>query len=325
MILAGDIGGTKSNLALFEGHPGAFQRLLYHRFRSQDFTTFDEIVRQFVAEAAAKFPGKIAAAGIGVAGPVIHHRVRATNLPWIVDGESLERILGTRQVVLLNDLQAAALSLRWLGPAECFALNEGTPVPDANRALISAGTGLGEAILFWDGRRHVVSASEGGHCDLPARTEVEIELLQHLARRYEHVDCEAVLSGRGFRVIHEFLDADVRHPAFDTPHADPAPEITRLAMANSCPVCVQALDIWVSLYGAEAGNLALKALARGGLFIGGGIAVKILPKLKDGTFFRSFCKKANFAAMLAQVPIRIVLNEDAPLLGAAAQAAEAFR
>lgn len=320
MILAGDVGGTKSNLALFDGQPGAFRRAYYHRFRSQEFAEFEEIVRQFVAQVAGQFPGKIAAAGFGVAGPVIGHQVRATNLPWVVNGESLERILGIPHVVLLNDLEAAAHSLRWLAPAEYFSLNEGPPEPHANRALISPGTGLGEAILFWDGRRHVVSASEGGHCDLPARTPVEIELLRSLSRHLDHVDCEAVLSGRGFRVIHEFLDHAVRHPSFDTPHADPAPEITHLAMTNACPVCVQALDVWVSIFGAEAGNLALKALARGGLYLGGGIPVKILPKLKDGTFFRAFCKKANFAAMLACIPIRVVLNEDAPLIGAAAQA-----
>jgi glucokinase len=320
MILAGDVGGTKSNLVLFDGRPGAFQRLHYHRFPSQDYTQFEEIVRQFAAEVSAKSPGRITAAGLGVAGPIINYQVRATNLPWIVDGASIAKILGIERVVLLNDLESTAHSLQWLGPSEYHTLNEGTPDPHANRALIAAGTGLGEAILFWDGSRHRVSATEGGHCDLAPRTNEEIELVRFLRQHSENVDCEAVISGRGFRVIHEFLDAKVRHPSFDAPHADPAPEITHLAMTNGCSVCVKSLDIWTSLYGAEAGNLALKSLARGGVYVAGGIAVKILPKLKDGTFFRAFCKKAKFSAMLSQIPIRVVLNEDAPLIGASAQA-----
>jgi glucokinase len=321
MILAGDVGGTKSNLALFEGRPGAFRQLHYHRFLSHDYRQFEEIVQEFLAQVAGKSPGAITAAGLGVAGPIINYQVRATNLPWMVDGASIAKIIGIERVVLLNDLESTAHSLQWLGPSEYFTLNEGMPDPHANRALIAAGTGLGEAILFWDGKRHVVSATEGGHCDLAPRTTEEIELVRFLRQHSENVDCEAVISGRGFRVIHEFLDAEVRHPSFDAPDVDAAPEITHLAMTNGCPVCVKTVDIWTSLYGAEAGNLALKSLARGGVYVAGGIAVKILPKLKDGTFFRAFCKKAKFSAMLSQIPIRIVLNEDAPLLGAAAQAA----
>ena len=325
MILAGDVGGTKCNLALFEARPGALRRITQRRFESKTHPHFEEIVAEFLqqirANASEGGAGKITAAGFGVAGPVVEHKVRTTNLPWLVDGASLARILGIERVVLLNDLEATGHSVELLGSSELLTLNEGTPTPKANKVLIAAGTGLGEAILFWDGNRHIVAATEGGHTDFAPRTEKQIELLRHLMKRYTHVDFELVLSGRGFRTIHEFLDPTVRHPSFDNPEVDPAPEITQLALAGSCPICVQTLDLWTSVYGAEAGNLALKCLALGGVYVAGGIAVKILPKLKDGTFFRAFCDKSKFETLLNQIPIHVVLNQDAPLLGAAAQAA----
>ena len=322
MILAGDVGGTKANLALFEMQMGKLRRVAQRRFESKNHAQFEDIVTEFVRQF---LPGsearKLKAAGFGVAGPVVEQKVRATNLPWIVDAVTLAHTLLVEKVVLLNDLEATAYSLDLLHPEEICTLNEGTRVPEANRALIAAGTGLGEAILFWDGTRHIVSATEGGHCDLAPRTEQEIELLRFLKKRQEEVDLEAVLSGRGFRVVHEFLDPKKRHPSFDAPGADAAPEITRLGLGGACPVCVETLEIWTALYGAEAGNLALKALARGGLYVAGGIAVKILPKLQDGTFVRAFRQKAKFGIFLGQIPIYVVLNEEAPLLGAAAQAA----
>jgi glucokinase len=324
VILAGDVGGTKCNLALFDGRPGAFVRAHYRRFASHDYPNFEQIVREFVVDSRSDFSGKVAAACFGVAGPVIQQRVRATNLPWIVDAASLSQQLGVARIVLLNDLEATAHSLHWLRPAEYCSLNEGESNPQANRALIAAGTGLGEAILVWDGRRHVISATEGGHAGLNPYNERGLELFRVLRQRLGFVDCEAVLSGRGFRVIHEFLDASIRHPSFDAPDADPAAEITHLALTQACPVCVKSLDLWVELYAAEAGNLAMRTLARGGLYVAGGIAVKILPKLKDGAFFRVFCDKGAFGPLLSKIPLRVVLNEDAPLLGAAACAAGAF-
>ena len=325
MILAGDVGGTKCNLALFEARLGVLRRVAQRRFQSNDYSHFEEIVSEFTRLVSGGGPGgergKITAAGFGVAGPVIDHCVRATNLPWLVDGASLERILEIERVVLLNDLEATAHSLELLRPAEICALNEGTAAPQANKALIAAGTGLGEAILFWDGQRYVVAATEGGHADFAPRTDQEIELLRVLKKRHTHVSFELILSGRGFRSIHEFLDPAVRHASFDAPGADPAPEITQLALGGSCPVCMQTLDLWTAIYGAEAGNLALKSLARSGVYVAGGIAVKILPKLKDGAFVRAFCEKSKFGILLGQIPISVVLNEEAPLLGAAAQAA----
>ncbi|HVA94337.1 MAG TPA: glucokinase [Candidatus Dormibacteraeota bacterium] len=329
MILAGDIGGTKCNLALYELRPGGYKKVVKHRYACRDFATFEEIIGQFLLETRneTKDAGEAAidAAGFGVAGPVIGHRVKATNLPWAIDGAVLAKLLDTDHVVLLNDLEATAHSLALLQPSEISTLNRGVPAPQSTEALVAAGTGLGEAILFWDGAQRVVASSEGGHVDFAPRNEREIELLRHMKKRHEFVSVELILSGRGFLTIHEFLDASVRHPSFDDPETDAAPEITRLALAGQCPVCVQTLDMWVSMYGAEAGNMALKVLARGGVWIAGGIAVKIRKKMEDGTFFRAFCEKEKFGPLLAQIPVSMVLNEEAPLIGAMSQARRAVQ
>jgi glucokinase len=325
VILAGDIGGTKSNLALMEKKGDRFAIVFVHRYASQEHSGFEEIVDDFLGQVkpylSASPAGKIVAAGFGVAGPVMGRKVHITNLPWGLDADSLARQLGTPHIVLLNDLEATGYSLAWLAPEDLSTLNAGSPAPQAAQALIAAGTGLGEAILMWNGSRYIVAPSEGGHTDLAPRNEKEIELLRYLKGLHPFVSFELVVSGRGFLTLHEFLDKSVRHPTFDQPGVDPAPEITKLGLDGSCPVCVQTLDLFVDLYGAEAGNLALKALARGGVFVAGGIAPKILPKLQTGAFFRAFCEKEKFQELLSTVPIHIVLNEEAPLLGAAAEAA----
>ena len=325
MILAGDIGGTKANLALYERRDGILRQVLKRRYASADFSTFDLIINKFIADISSESPAippsQISAAGFGVAGPVIENRVQVTNLPWVVDGQAISNQLNTKHIAILNDLESTGYSLELLKPEETLSLNRGTAVPRATRALIAAGTGLGEAILFSQGDRYSVASSEGGHADFAPRTELEIDLLRHMKKDHPFVSVELLLSGRGFFVIHEFLDASVRHPSFDTPGADPAPEITNLALAESCPVCVKTLDLWVSMYGAEAGNLALKVLARGGVWVAGGIAPKIRKKMEDGTFFRAFCEKEKFGPVMTQIPILLVLNEEAPLLGAASQAA----
>jgi glucokinase len=327
VILAGDIGGTKCNLALYEVRDRTRRKITEQRFESREFPTFDELISKFLSETreAAKDAAvrKIEAAGFGVAGPVFDNRVKTTNLPWVVDGSALGKQLGTKHVAVLNDLEATAHSLALMTPAELSILNRGTPSPRSTQALLAAGTGLGEAILFWDGNRYAVGGSEGGHVDFAPRTEREIELLRFMKKRHEFVSPELIISGRGFRTIHSFLDASVRHPSFQGSDADAAPEITHLALEGKCPVCIETLDLWVTLYGAEAGNLALKVLARGGIWVAGGIAVKIRKKMEDGTFFRAFCEKEQFAALMAQIPIQMVLNEEAPLLGAMTQAVRA--
>lgn len=324
MILAGDVGGTKCNLALYEIDGDSHRKIADHRYESRDFPTFDGLISKFLSDTGAETKGAgaqaIDAAGFGVAGPVIDRRVKATNLPWTVDAAALSRQLSTPHVVLLNDLEATAHSLALMTPAELSTLNPGTPAPQATQALLAAGTGLGEATLFWDGERHVVASSEGGHVDFAPRTEQEIGLLRFMKKQHEFVSPELILSGRGFHAIHTFLNPSVQHASFTGPEADAAPEITRLALEGKCPVCVETLDLWVSMYGAEAGNLALKVLARGGIWVAGGIAVKIRKKIEDGTFFRAFCAKEKFAALLAQIPIQLVLNEEAPLIGAMSRA-----
>jgi glucokinase len=183
---------------------------------------------------------------------------------------------------------------------------------------------LGQSILVWDGARYRVVPSEGGHSDFAPHTEQQIELLRFMRRRYPQVSWELILSGRGFRTIHEFLAPDVTHHSFDDPGMDPAPEITRLGLSKECPVCAETLDLWTAIYGSEAGNLALKVLALGGVYVAGGIAVKIIEKIKDGTFFAAFRDKWKFEGLLSDIPVSVVLNESAPLLGAAYEALASF-
>jgi glucokinase len=321
VILAGDVGGTKCNLALFAEKNGKLEVVFRERFASKEFAQFDLIIKEFSRRAAPYLGSdKIRAAGFGVAGPVINNRIHATNLPWIVDADTLSREVGVQSIVLVNDLGATGHSLEHLRPEDFCVLNTGKPLRGASRALLAAGTGLGEGILFWDGTRYKVVPSEGGHSDFAPRTDQQIDLLKFMRRRYPQVSWELILSGRGFRTIHEFLAPSVKHPVFEDPDADPAPFITKSGLAKSCPICVQTLDLWTSVYGAEAGNLALKVLALGGVYVAGGIAVKILPKMTDGTFFNSFKDKWHFTNMLGDVPLSIVLNESAPLIGAAYEA-----
>jgi glucokinase len=321
VILAGDVGGTKCNLALFAEKNGKLEFVFRERFASKEFAKFDLIIREFARRAAPHLgQEKIRAAGFGVAGPVINNRIHATNLPWIVDAETLAGEVGVKSVVLLNDLGATGHSLEHLPPEDFCVLNVGTPLAGASRALLAAGTGLGEGILFWEGTRYKVVPSEGGHSDYAPHSDQQIELLKFMRHRYPQVSWELILSGRGFRTLHEFIAPSVKHPIFEDPDADPAPFITKSGLDHSCPVCVETLDLWTNIYGAEAGNLALKVLSLGGVYVAGGIAVRILPKMKDGTFFNAFKDKWHFEKMLLDVPVSVVLNESAPLIGAAYEA-----
>ncbi len=326
MILAGDVGGTKCNLALFAEKNGELTTVFKQRFASKEFAHFDLIVKEFSRQAASHLSSdRIVAAGFGVAGPVIGNHVRATNLPWIVDARTLEKELEVKTIVLMNDLGATGHSIEHLAPEEFIVLNPGKPEPGGTRALLAAGTGLGQSILVWDGVRYRIVPSEGGHSDFAPHTDQQIELLRFMRRRYPQVSWELILSGRGFRTLHEFLAPEVKHASFEDPDADPAPEITRLGLAKSCPVCVETLDLWTCIYGAEAGNLALKVLALGGVYVAGGIAVKIIEKMKDGKFFNAFRDKWKFESLLDNIPVSVVLNESAPLLGAAYEALAAVR
>jgi glucokinase len=313
MILAGDMGGTKCNLGLFDVEGGKLKRITYKRFTSADYPTAEKIVQEFASETKAK----VTAASFGIAGPVVNNTVRATNLPWLIDGAVLARELGIPRCRLLNDLEAAAYGVGVLEPSDFENLYKGVPTFEANRVVIAAGTGLGEGILFWDGKQHVPMATEGGHADLAPSNEQQADLWKFLKARNEYVSCELILAGKGFKRLHEFLDSSVRHPGFDDNSVDPAPGITQQGLTGTCPVCVKTLDLFCEIYGAEAGNMALRAVARGGIFVTGGIAIKILPKMKEGRFAAAVRRKEKLGAFLEQIPINVVLNDQCPLIGAA--------
>jgi glucokinase len=324
MFLAGDIGGTNSRLAFFERDGARLRRVAETTYPSRSHPGLAPILREFLA----RHPGKPEAVCFGIAGPVRQGRVVTPNLPWEVDAAQLANELRCGSVVLLNDLQANAYGLLALGPDDFVVLNAGAADAAGNVALISAGTGLGEAGLFWDGDRHHPFASEGGHADFAPRSALEIELAQYLQGRFGHVSFERVLSGPGLHNLYEFLRQ--RSGAADelpdlmkrlgTNHAPAA--ISRAALEGHSALCGQALDLFVSLYGAEAGNLALKVLAAGGVFLGGGIAPKILPRLRQPAFLQAFVDKGRMRKLLEAIPVRVILNENTALLGAAHYAAD---
>jgi glucokinase len=324
MILAGDIGGTKCNLGLFVQEGLTLRSVFQRRLATRDYVGFEDLVEDFLKQATAGDENAngpaIDAAGFGVAGVVADGRHYSENLPWVVDVSALTRKLNLKNIQLLNDLIATALSLERLSVNDLVPLNPGIPVPNATKAVIAAGTGLGEAVLFWDGEKYQVAPAEGGQADFAPRTEREIQLLSHLRVQLPHVSCEEIVSGRGFRRIHEFLNPSVRHVSFESPEGNAPGEITQRGLAQSCTVCVETLGFWTEIFGAVTGNFALQTLALGGIYIAGGIAVKILPKLQDGTFFKSFCGTSKLAPVLARIPISVVVNEDAPVWGAAYQA-----
>ena len=324
MILAGDVGGTKCNLGLFLQEGLTLRSVFQRRLATREYAGFEDLVEDFLkqaiaADANAKAPA-IDAAGFGVAGVVAGGRHYSENLPWVVDVSALAHKLNLKNIRLLNDLTATALSLERLSLNDFVSLNSGISTHNATRAVIAAGTGLGEAILFWDGEKYQVAPAEGGQADFAPRTEREIQLLSHLRMQLPQVSCEEIVSGRGFRRIHEFLNSAMRHASFESPEANTAGEITQLGLAQSCPVCVETLGFWTEIFGGVTGNFALQTMALGGIYIAGGIAVKILSKLKDGTFFKSFCGTSKLAPVLARIPISVVVNEDAPIWGAAYEA-----
>lgn len=327
MILAGDIGGTKCNLALFDEQGPSLVLEFNRRYATGEFASLEELLELFFRERAGQTgcdpKGKIAAAGFGVAGAMVEGRLVANNITWDLTAASLARFLNLEmeQLNLINDLVATAYGLPHLTAQDFLTLNAGIPQFHGNQALIAAGTGLGQAMMFWDGGKYRASPSEGGSADFAPRTDREIELLRNLQKKgMERVSCEEIFSGRGFRKLHEFLDPSMTHPTFQDPEAASASEITHNALAGACPVCVEVLDWWIDAFGAEAGNLALRVLAYGGVYFAGGIVTKILQKLPSSTFCKSFAAKGPLSSVLSKIPISVVLNEDAPLLGAAHQA-----
>ena len=320
MIISGDIGGTKSNLAAFVDNSGVLKLVYKQRYATRDFSSFEQLIETFAGEALPSVPGRsVTGAGFGVPGTVVDGRLHAAHVPWVLDAASLAARLHLprERVVLMNDLVATARGLNKLAPEDFLYLNRGVDHPEENKAVIAAGTGLGEAVLYWDGHGHRAAPSEGGSADFAPRSDREIAFLSFLKKRLPRVSCEELFSGRGFRPIHEFLAPDLRHASFDRAAGESAQEITQNALTGACAACVETLDFWTDAFGAESGNLALRVLAYGGVFLAGGIAVKILPLLQKSTFCTAFADKGPLAPILKNIPIAVVLNEDAPVLGAA--------
>ena len=322
MILAGDIGGTNTRLAFFEGTPDRLQPVHIEIFPSAQFSGLAEIVRKFLDA----HPQTVDAVCFGLAGAVVNGRVETTNLPWVVDAGKMAEDLGLARIELINDLFANAHGIALLEESDFVVLNPGAPRSTGNRALISAGTGLGEAGLYADGRGYHPFPSEGGHVDFAPRNELEMDLLRYLLGRFEHVSYERVLSGPGLHNIYQFLRETGRgeEPAWlaeQIAQGDPSAAISKSALEGTSGICVQALDIFVSLYGAEAGNLALKVLATGGTYVGGGIAPKIIRKLSSTAFMKSFSAKGRIGGLLKDVPVRVITNDKTALLGAGRVAA----
>jgi len=317
MILAGDIGGTHTRLASFEGSAAKPRPIFIEDYPSRTHAGLDEILRQFLA----KHPSRVECACLGVAGPVRNGRSETPNLPWVVDSQQLAEVLGSNCVELINDLEANAHGIAVLEPEDFALLNAGEPNAQGSCVLISAGTGLGEAGLLLEEGRYRPYPSEGGHTDFAPRNETEIDLLRYLLRSFDHVSYERILSGPGLHNVYRFLRDTNRQQeplwlAEEIRQLDPAAVITEHALKGTSNLCVQALDLFVSILGAEAGNLALKGMALGGVFLGGGIAPRILRKLKEPTFFKAFTAKGRVSKMLEAISVRVILNDQTALLGA---------
>lgn len=317
-LLAGDIGGTKTRLAIYHPKDGPRHPLAEATFPSADFLSLEALVAEFLRDRG----WSIYRASFGIPGPVVDGRVQVTNLPWVVDERALSAELGA-PVTLLNDLAAIAQGIPFLEARDLVTLNTGTPAPDGAIAVIAPGTGLGEAFLIWNGDSYVPCASEGGHTDFGPITQTELELLSYLMSRHEHVSYERVCSGIGLPSIYEFLRDTGRYPEPGwlktelSQAKDPTPVISQAAVTGKVEICVETLKMFVSILGSEAGNLALKVLATGGVYLGGGIPAHILSFLTDAHFMRAFTAKGRFSEMLARVPVHVIRNPEAGLFGAA--------
>lgn len=318
MILAGDVGGTKCNLAIYR--TGADDALLLVRsksYASRAYLSLEEIVGDFFS-----FRDPVRVACFGVAGPVIEGRSRLTNLPWVIDEERLRRVCGARRACLINDLQATAFSVPFLGPQDVEELKAGANVAAGNIAVIAAGTGLGQAFLVRDGARCLPVASEGGHADFAPRNDREIRLVRALGAQHGRVSLERVLSGPGLHAIYRFLREDAGFPESPDVEArlgaeEPPQVVAEEGQGTRSPACAEALRIFCSIYGAAAGNIALQVTATGGVYLAGGIAPAILPALKGEPFLDAFLSKGRFREFLAEVPVKVILRQEAVLLGAA--------
>jgi len=347
MILAGDIGATKIHLALFDWDKERVDPIREDTVWTADYESLEEVLTEFLEEPAAtesdsdetsediddsptkssSIESPLTAACFGVPGPVLNNTCRTTNIPWTIEGDKLAEFLNIPQVRLVNDLEATGYGLQLLRPDEIEDLNPNAPSPPAHgtRALLAAGTGLGESLIVWTGKDFQICPSEGGHADFAPNNDLEIELLRYIRTSYLHVSYERVLSGPGLHLIYQFLrDTQKNEPTWfaeKLPTGDPGTLIAEAGLEGKPDICKNALQLFVSIYGAEAGNMALKTLAMGGVYLGGGIAPKILPALQDGTLMKAFLAKGRYKRLLGKIPVRVILNPHTALLGAASVAA----
>ena len=330
MILAGDVGGTKVDLALYNFEDGSLKMVRSQKFPASDYPSLQSVVQAFLGteDNAEKIEHEVVAACFGCPGPVKDGHLKLTNLPWELDSRDLSKVLNIEHIFLINDLEANGYGIAELEPRDIFVLEEGDPSALGHRGLVSAGTGLGEALLIWDSssRRHMPIASEGGHADFAARNMEEVALLEYLLKKLNgRVSWERVVSGLGLRNIYEFLrdDRGMEEPAWlrDRMHTeDPNFVIGTTGEDGSCELTAKTLDIFSAAFGAECGNLALKLLAHGGVYLGGGVAPKILKTLQNGGFRQAFLDKGRLSPLLHTIPVRVILEERCALLGAAAYA-----
>jgi glucokinase len=325
-LLVGDIGGTKTNLAIFDSRESLHDPLTEATFRSTAYDSLESLAQEFLEQKAEAVDG----AAFGVAGPVVEGVARITNLSWVMEERHLERELGIQKVRLMNDLAAIAYAVSHLQPEDLHTLNEGRPDPGGAIAVIAPGTGLGEAFCTVDDSHYRAHASEGGHADFAPTNDVEIALLDYLNDHFEHVSYERICSGMGLPNIYNFFKETGRYEEPDwlaqalAEAKDATPVIVETALdeERNCPICEATLDVFVSVLGAEAGNMALTVLATGGVYLGGGIPPRILPALSSGVFIDSFLRKGRLSHLLAPIPVHVILNSKAPLLGAAHLGAE---
>lgn len=322
MILAGDIGGTKTTLGIYSSKKGLENPLALKTFASADYAGLEEIVTAFISN----FNFDIEKAAFGVAGPVSGGKAQITNLPWVIDEDNLKASLGISSVKLLNDLEAIAWSIPSLKETDIHPLSHKSKrVQGGTIAVIAPGTGLGEAFLVWDGSRYLAHPSEGGHADLAPTNELEIELLRYLMQRYEHVSYERVCSGIGIPNIYNFLRDSGRKEEPEwlakklANTGDPTPVIVGAALNKdiTSPICDATLDMFIALLGAEAGNMAVKIIPSGGVYLGGGIPPRILPALQDGLLMEKFLHKGRMSQLLSDIPVNVIIKPDTALAGAA--------
>jgi glucokinase len=323
MLLAGDIGGTKTILALFSEEKGPHKPLVMTRFESDEYPSFEAIIKKFLAQNSAILSAvKLGAAVFGIAGPIRHRKVHVTNLPWIIDADALEAVIGA-PVSLINDLEAIANAIPYLIEEDVILLRPGRAEEKKPIAIVAPGTGLGEAFLVWNGSHYLALPSEGGHTDYAPATPQELELLTYLQPRLGHVSYERVCSGIGIPNLYDFLKDGGRYPEPDWlaqalhDAEDKTPIIVHGAHHHNEPICKATLDLFVSILGSEAGNLVLQLLATGGVYLAGGIPPRLLTELKSGLFEEAFLRKGRFTKLLEPVPIYIVVDSLAALYGTA--------